>query len=189
MEFDFVGMDAEAALNASSTEKSRFGYITHLKIGEKEIAKKSGMKIYPPNEQKKEKDVLATLSAFQWEGHQDGPITFTGLCCSTVHSELLGIMSAATKTTVEIEFAAYEYHPGHDYFVARESKGKCKANITMDDRSGKLHVGVGDRPFDANNDYYQFSITLSPQSGHKNEIDVVLKEGHATVKPWGHAAG
>jgi hypothetical protein len=187
--FSFEDMHATSALSSSASEKASFGYISKLSIGGVEIPASDGMKIYPLNAPKTDLKVLATLQNFRWTGDQNGPMLMNGICCDAVHTKLLSVMSEASKVTIDLTFECFAYDQASDFYSARQAE--VKATLSLRKTSdGKLapFVLLNNKPFDASNKYYVFTLQIEPAAQTENKVHVTLKAKHTNVRNWGHAA-
>jgi hypothetical protein len=166
-------------------ERTAVGFITSLKLGEKEFTADQACK--NPLSPSENLDVVAVLSDVMWETGATDAIYFSGRVSVANKQQTLELVyTTMVNILVEIKFSVYDYDSKEKtYYICFNDAGSAKRGL-LEKRGEDLNLSVSD---DASSEIlrplnYAFQIGIKPQP-EAQVLQLAVGKGSNVTKAWG----
>ncbi len=184
-------LDIYQGYNFKKDKQTSVGFITKLKLGDKEFEADQICK----NPTKPDEDIkaVAVLSDILWETGVTDAVYFSGQV-SVLNKQNIQelIYNTMTNIITEFQFTVYEYDPAQDkkkYYLCFHSNAKDVKGL-LEKRGEELNISVADDP----STQVQSPLNYAFQAGIKPQplsqvLQVAVGDGKSFNKAWGLKLG
>jgi hypothetical protein len=177
--------DIYQGYNYKKDVQSTVGFITALKIGDKEL--KANQTCKDPENPTTDLEVVAVLSSANWSTGNTDAVYFSGQISISNRQEVaLLVLNDLTKIEVSAKFVVYDYDLlSKQYFKAFHSNDAEMKGL-LEKSGDDLSVSVADEASSAVQSpaNYDFFIGIKPQP-EQQDMHVATSVDNKIVKAWG----
>ncbi len=157
-------LNVKQGYNFKKDVQDSVGFITSLKIGDKEF--KADQSIKDPTNPESDIKVVAVLDDATWQtGNTDSIMLEGQISVNNKQDVSLLVLKDMTKVDVIVDFVCYEYDPTAKQYFKSFHCNDTKVNGLIEKQGNDLAMGVSDNPSSQvqSPENYHFGISVKPQ--------------------------
>ncbi len=176
--------DIYQGYNFKKDKQTPVGFITKLKIGDKELPVDQTVRdpLNPEGDQK----VVAVLSGAHWQLGQTDTLYFSGQVSVVSKQSCMELLfNALTNVEVIFQFVVYDYDPmAKKYFKCLTVDADMKGLLEKNGSDLNLQVAESKSPEVQSPENYSFQVGICPQP-EAQSITIAVGDQKNIVKSWG----
>ena len=178
-------LNVRQGYNFKKDIQSTVGFITALKIGDKEV--KADQTVKDPSNPENDLKVVAVLSGAAWQtGNTDSVLLEGQISINNKQEISMLVLKEMTKVDVSFQFLCYEYDPHSKQYFKSFHSNDTAMNGLLEKEGSELSMSVSDYPSTEvqSPENYTFHIGIKPQPTAQN-LHLATAVDKKVAMSWG----